>query len=43
MHIFYHSGVKTTDTVDEIPRVGGVWYHSEGMANIQAMALIQNY
>ena len=41
MHIFFNTGVKTTNMVGDIPGVGRVWYHSEGIENILSMALIQ--
>ena len=41
MHIFCNTGVKTTDMVGDILGVWEVWYHSEGIANITSMALIQ--
>ena len=40
MHIFYNAGVKITDMVGDIPGVGELWYHSEGIENIRSMALI---
>ena len=41
MHIFFNAGVKTTDMVGDMSGVGEVWYHSEGIANIISMSLIQ--
>ena len=41
MHIFFNTGVKTTNMVGDIPGVGRVWYHSEGIENIIYMELIQ--
>ena len=43
IHIFFNAGVKTTDMVGDMPGVGVIWYHSEGIANILSMALIQKY
>ena len=40
MHIFCNSGVKTTDMVGDMPGVGEVWYHSEGIASIPSTDII---
>ena len=41
MNILCYTGVITTDMVGDMPLVGGVWYHSEVIANILSMSLIR--
>ena len=41
MHILFNAGMNTTDMVRDMPGVVEVWYHSEVIANILSMALVQ--